>query len=701
MHQSDIQNLSQKLSQTEKTPELAQYWGDRYNNLLESGKFEISEKTKQTLTSTDQIQKPSTPYGNVLLSKHLDSNKNLDQVSLQSTVEIAVRLLDASLESIDFDDNSKYQTKQFRKIGIGVEDIQAFLENQPDEANIELIDRIGKIVSTAAYRASESLAMEKGVPTKWESIASHIRPKSFENWYNPKTREIKTGLEISQDFDARTIAESEFKIIPRRNSHLLLLPVDMEWQLWSDRDESAPITELDSLTEKAPEMNLTPVDSTNLTAEKAENDKNEKMLEIAEIVENQIIEMSSTEHQLLPLQKENHELQKTSDQETELVAKGLIDMEQPSTDQESEDGFLQGELVRFKNDSHKYIYQVVRKVDGQNNPSRYQLYGHQIAENELVSEVDLEAVNIDEILNFSQNSKNPISISLIYLSEDGQQVLVSKDQATYSLPKVEIHEPGQDLYATISEAFTNLYGKKTEVEAYTFLDTDSSDNDNLCIGVSAHLEDIYNDCQWVGINNVESLSESDYRLLELYVEHENYLHDLLEFNTELQLQNQVSGSEITEQNKQAREAEIATLNVQKDNLIKELTDKHQAQMQQLQEDLKARYETQISQLQKQHETNLSDLSTQKVTQELETQKQKLDQDQVKELEEAKKNLVQNELAKLESGETKLDIAILNHPAIQAEIDRRASQKAASLGNKLSFRASVASLKKITEHNQNS
>jgi hypothetical protein len=690
MHQNDIQDLSQLLANTEKTIELAQYWQQRYSDLLVSGKFEISSKTKQTLTSDQIITKPATPYGNLFLSKHLDSNNNLDQVSLQSTVEIAVRLLDASLECINFDQNSKFQTAQYRKIGIGVEDIQTFLDDQGDEANIELIDRIGKIVSTAAYRASESLAMEKGVPTKWESIATHIRPKSFENWYNSTTREIKTSLEISQEYDTDSIINSGYSIIPRRNSHLLLLPVDMEWQLWSDRDESSPVTPLDTLVNPVPQVDLSPLPDISNSLPADQNDQ------ITEIVENQIIEIAPHSHDLIEQKPQDHELEKVSKEKNEIASADTFDNTN-IFEQASDIGFLQGELVRFKNDSKKYIYQVVSKIEGHNNPSRYQLYGHQIGENELVSAQDLEAVNIDEILNFT-TTKKPLNISLIYLSEDGNQVLVVAENNQHNLPKVEIKEIGQDLYATISEAFTSLYGQPTEVEACTFLDTDPTSND-LYIGISAHLKDIYQNCIWLDITDLTTLSHTDYRLLELYVEHENYLHDLLEFNNELLSQNDSHQHSITTDPNST--AEIEKITTQYQQQIADLTSNHQLQLDQLKQELAVKYESQLAQLQAQHETSLKEITEEKVAKQLDQQIQKLDQTSTKELETTKKNLIQNELAKLESGETKFDLAILNHPAIQAEIDKRATQKAASIGNKLSFRASVANLKKITQHNQNS
>lgn len=236
--------LIERIANTENTPELARYWQSRYHNFFDRKAFSLNEKTIQILLSEKVVENPITPLGKIFLGKHLDKNQAVDEISLQSTIETAVRFLDSCLESINFSQQTRKIVNQYRKIALGIEDFEDFLETKKTTNQIAEIDFLGNFISNYSYRTSETLAEEKGSCDNWEKICKHLRPKTFEYWFNPETEDIKNGLELSDEFDQETILKSPYEIIPRRNSHILLFPIDLEWQIWNDRDEMAPKTEI-------------------------------------------------------------------------------------------------------------------------------------------------------------------------------------------------------------------------------------------------------------------------------------------------------------------------------------------------------------------------------------------------------------------------------------------------------------------------
>ncbi len=239
-----MHEILQSAAKTENTPELQLYWEKRFRDLVEKGFFKISEKTISLLNNQAAVGKPATPFGDIVLSKHLDQNNSLDELSLQATVETSVRLLDSLLEIINFTEEAKNIVTQYRKIGLGLADFKEYIDLRNTTSELDEIDYIGSLISSSSYRASETLAEEKGVCMNWNKIEHHLRPKSFEYWYDVETGEVRSGLEMSEDYDLETVVNSRFVIVPRRNSNILLFPTDLEWQIWSDRDESAPKTEI-------------------------------------------------------------------------------------------------------------------------------------------------------------------------------------------------------------------------------------------------------------------------------------------------------------------------------------------------------------------------------------------------------------------------------------------------------------------------
>ena len=240
----------------ENTKELASYWQDRYTNLLEKDLFRLSQKSLDLL-SVSEIIRPATTFGELVLVQHLGKNGQLDEAALQTTIETSVRLLDALLDKLNFVENAKATVGMYRKIGLGIADFKEYLNKRTDASELDEIDYLGNLVSSATYRSSESLAEEKGVCLGWEKINKHLRPKSFEYWYNVESGEVKNGLEMSEDYSDETILNSNYEIVPRRNVSLLLFPPDLEWQIWSDRDDTAPKTEaIVVIAASTPDFNL-------------------------------------------------------------------------------------------------------------------------------------------------------------------------------------------------------------------------------------------------------------------------------------------------------------------------------------------------------------------------------------------------------------------------------------------------------------
>lgn len=233
--------LAQLAVTNENTPELGNYWQKRYEKFLKNNVFILSEKTQLLLEQKEPIDSPSTPYGYLNLPIFVGKNKVVDEVMLQNCIETSVRFLDSLLDIIHFTSEAKYLISQNRKIGLGVVNFDEYLGLRDITTKVEEIDYIGEIISSSSYRASEALAEEKGPCENWQNLAFIIRPKAFEYWYNSETGEVKSGLDISEEFTSTNLLSSHFEIIPRRNSHILLYPNDVEWQIWNDRDDNSII----------------------------------------------------------------------------------------------------------------------------------------------------------------------------------------------------------------------------------------------------------------------------------------------------------------------------------------------------------------------------------------------------------------------------------------------------------------------------
>ncbi len=244
---SSVERLLKLAAETENTPELRKFWEKKYAEVLHTRRlFVVSNKTLELLYQDKTQTRPATTYGDILLCEHLDNQKVLNENLLQDTIETATRFLDALLDKIPFSSEAFAVVAQYRKIAIGIADFDDFLKLNKHINELDIVNYIGSFISNKAYRASESLAEEKGPCLAWEKIKKHLRPKSFEFWYNKNTGEIKNGADICEIFDQNTILQSPFELIPRRNSSILLFPQNQPWQIWSDRDQYSPPTSIDT-----------------------------------------------------------------------------------------------------------------------------------------------------------------------------------------------------------------------------------------------------------------------------------------------------------------------------------------------------------------------------------------------------------------------------------------------------------------------
>jgi len=484
-------NLTKLASSTENTPELEAYWEKRYNEFLDRGLFTISSKTVDILATQGPLDKPATPFGDLILLKHLDRNQGIDEIALQTSIETAVRLLDAILDKANFTTESEYIVNQYRKIGIGLADFKEYLEARKATSELDEIDYIGNLVSSSTYRASESLAEEKGVCSNWDKIKKHLRPKSFEYWYDTESGEIKSGLEMIDQFDQSTVEKSNFEIVPRRNSNILLFSPDLEWQIWSDRDSSSPKTEIDYL----PIQNSEEIVKTPLETLLEKESLPEKITEPApEIIETQKEEMAEplltgndtvdkdkelllTEFQVEQAEEIIPETETVEPENTfEQIAEPNLEATEELPVLGIEPLYQIGELVQVNSeqkDDHLKVYQVIDVEELENGEFNYSLTGGADSlETEKWLEIELEPVELTTILD-KINLPVEITEPIIKIKENIRNqvhaVLITNNQVLLERTELGLELPGGLLIKnrtpeqTLVEVLFEKYGLESQV----------------------------------------------------------------------------------------------------------------------------------------------------------------------------------------------------------------------------------------------
>lgn len=388
-----LENIIRVAAATENTPELRIYWEKRYVEAQNKNLFRISDKTLELIATTKQNFKPATTYADIFLLKHLDNLNTLQESLLQDTIETLVRLLDALLEAINFTPEALDIIRQYRKIAIGIGDLEAYLIQIKTLSRQDTVNYLGSFISTKAYRSSESLAEEKGACLSWGKIKKHLRAKQFELWYNKEDGVIKNSLDLINEFDQNSIIDTPFEVIPRRNSSLLLFPQTEDWASWTDRDQNSPKTVLKDLPpEKILEENTS--DNLSVTIQTGTPVNNEPMFQIGELVQ-----------------------------------------------------------IQKKGDEHDQdIFQVVDIKNSQDNQNlQYQLSnGQKDVEEQLWDEGNLSVVELSELLEVLNSAKNkskdlkPVTVEswsrALVIDFNSNQILVEKDGENLNLPGILIQK---------------------------------------------------------------------------------------------------------------------------------------------------------------------------------------------------------------------------------------------------------------------
>jgi Ribonucleotide reductase, barrel domain len=228
-------SLIQKISNLELKEEDKIKWQTAYLEIFEKGYFIINRDNLEKLITTNILDSPMTTYGEVVLIKHI-KRVHLDNRQLSKTCEIAVRFLDGCLDIINFSPEAKEKINHFRKIGLGVADFDAYCINSNQEQQ-KAIYNIGEVISNAAYRASEEIGDEKGFIPHIEESKAYNKGKIFAKFINKQTSEVINGFELKKKVLDQKASWDDYSIMPRRNSHVLLLPNQEIWYPYTDRVE--------------------------------------------------------------------------------------------------------------------------------------------------------------------------------------------------------------------------------------------------------------------------------------------------------------------------------------------------------------------------------------------------------------------------------------------------------------------------------
>jgi Ribonucleotide reductase, barrel domain len=469
--------LAKLVTSTENTPELGDYWANRYQKFLKDKSFIVNDKTIAILTGKIPVTSPATPFGHIDLAKFVSKNKSVDEIQLQSTIETAVRFLDSMLDIIEFSPEAKMVINQYRKIGVGVVNFREYLNMRVTSSEIDEIDYLGNIISSSAYRASEALAEEKGTCDNWDFIKMYIRPKAFEYWYNVNTGDIKNGLDISEEFTPDNIISSGYEIIPRRNSNIMLYPSELEWQIWSDRDETVakidpkkpePVqTQQNAQVIADPEEeNTHPLTAlqNKLTswftpAPKIENIPQETQVEVAEVnneVENEVEISGYQEPETSPLPSFNNSFNLTSATDEVEPTQNIPNIQPTKTYSATVLGI--GDIVKVINPQSPIFGQYFQISDTDPDTNTYQINTGNY-DQIICQESDLIEFSIKDIIN-EVSSKKTIKIQAIVLSTDGKYVLVEKNSQD-QLPTTS-YSFEQDPEQVLSEALTKEYSLEPE-----------------------------------------------------------------------------------------------------------------------------------------------------------------------------------------------------------------------------------------------
>jgi hypothetical protein len=421
-------NLIKQAIQNEATPALANYWSLQYTSIFDKKVQYFSEKK----------------LGCLNLTEHLTTDKkDLDHQELQNTISILIRFLDALV--LD---------EKERNIRLSIINFEEFLKLTDTNSKIG-IDYVGGLVSDFAYRASENLAHEKGAFLDFDLHSKDLRGADFEMWVD-KQDNFKTGLELSRLYDANSVVNSPWMLVPRRNRSILDFPTEpKQWQNWSDKYMESKFQFKVSDDEQSPSK----LEITKNNTQPEILDTNETLnLETSELPEPELLEKTSEEPVFSFEENQSTVFEHTSaEKDLDQISKNTEEND-PTSMEESEEVVV-GELVKItKEGSGKdKIFQVVDILDDQT----YKLGGN---EEDVLSQVwkkeDLVSVNLFDLLDDLNRSekqtkrdlplkdnKNTESATVDFdlpramvgaLVLHNNKVLLEKQSQNWVLPAVEV-----------------------------------------------------------------------------------------------------------------------------------------------------------------------------------------------------------------------------------------------------------------------
>jgi hypothetical protein len=226
-------SLIQKISNLELKEEEKIKWQSAYLEIFEKGYFIINRDNLEKLLTMSVVETPLTTYGEIVLIKHI-KRVHLDNRQLAKTIEIAVRFLDGCLDVINFSIEARDKISKFRKIGLGIADFDAYcVQSNQEQTNSAYV--LGDLISNAAYRASENLGAEKGFIPNIEDSKSYNKGKIFAKYLIKTNGSFVSGYQLKKMVIENAISSEDYEVVPRRNSHILLLPNQEIWYPFTDR----------------------------------------------------------------------------------------------------------------------------------------------------------------------------------------------------------------------------------------------------------------------------------------------------------------------------------------------------------------------------------------------------------------------------------------------------------------------------------
>lgn len=222
--------ITQIISRDENTPELAQFWGRKYFEVVEKELFILDSRFANILDSSNVSS--LIPAGQISLCAHLDKENRLDEDLLIGTVETAIRLLDAIVTYI-WKQKNITEVAQRRIVSLGLDDIDDFFDRYSPNATNDEKEYIAQLVGETAYRASEFIAEEKGPFDSYNEIKYSIKDNYFDTWVDEKDN-LKSNQEIQSL--KNEVQAGQYALLPRRNMAILNFATEKSWAKYSDSD---------------------------------------------------------------------------------------------------------------------------------------------------------------------------------------------------------------------------------------------------------------------------------------------------------------------------------------------------------------------------------------------------------------------------------------------------------------------------------